>query len=116
MSQLHPPPHALPSEFPASFPAESRLPFVKSRSWICPKNSRPRTYRIGFDHEDRPVRFELVGTLHERRVLVLAWRTVSGAWIGKYRCPSGYATVRLCRGEVAFIESVGKVALASERA
>ncbi|WP_207459926.1 hypothetical protein [Azospirillum sp. SYSU D00513] len=95
----------------ADGPGDARLPFVKSRSWVCPKNSRPRLYRVGFDRDNRPVRFERLGSLHERRALVVAWRTACGAWVGKYRADTGYVTARLSPAEVAYIEAVGRIAL-----
>jgi hypothetical protein len=103
------------SDLPSSG-SDARLPFLKSISWVCPKSNSPREYRIGLSKDGQPVRFDVLGAEKGKHVLVIAWRTVSGEWVGKYRSESGYKIARLKRSEIELIEKVAKLSLSRSRA
>lgn len=90
------------------------IPHVRTRSWEGQGSDRSWQYRVGFDHENRPVRLEILGLTDERRALALAWRTASGEWVGRYRCATGYALAHLSPVELELVEVAAKMALLNE--
>jgi hypothetical protein len=40
----------------------------------------------------------------------MAWRTVNGEWVGRYRCATGYALAHLSPVELELVEIAAKMA------
>jgi len=76
------------------------------RSWITWKHDQPWRYILGFDKAGRPVRFEIKGRKRSgaEPQLAVAWRTVTGQWLGRYRQDYIYVMSPLSPTEIDFIE------------
>lgn len=83
------------------------MPVTESRSWVVWRKDQPWRYTVGFDRRGCPVRFEMTGNAMAggRARLALAWHTVDGTWLGRYRGGDGYVTAALSPTEIALIES-----------
>jgi len=85
------------------------VPVTKTRSWISWKNNQPWRYAIGFDREDRACFLDIRGGTQQG--LALAWRTVDGEWLGRFRFDDGYVTARLSAIDIELIENTAKSVL-----
>lgn len=81
-------------------------PVEKSCSWHTTKDDRRWRYDVGFDHQGEPCRLEISGGTELG--LVLAWRTVDGQWLGRFRYDDGYVNAHLSHLDIQLVGSIAK--------
>ena len=79
---------------------------AKSHSWATWKDDQRWRYTVGFDHQGEPCRLEISGGVELG--LALAWRTVDGQWLGRFRYDDGYVTAHLSLLDIELVGNIAK--------
>ena len=80
---------------------------AKSQSWTTTNDDQWWRYDVGFDHRGEACRLEISGGTEHG--LALAWRTVDGQWLGRFRFDDSYVTAHLSLLDIELVENIAKM-------
>lgn len=77
---------------------------ASTRACAMWKNDQRWHYKVGFDHQGEACRLEISGGFEHG--LGLAWRTVNGQWLGRFRYDDGFLTAHLSSLDIELVKNI----------